>query len=545
MKMFFYPIYMKTRHWGPTNALVFSTLLVFVFTWLLHSYQWFWLQGDFPLTTVDGVYWMLLGVFVAINSVWETKKGKKKSLSRKGFDWGGTLTLTAKTVATFVFLGLMWSFWSSESVSEWVTVMSAASDSGASAWMWLMVGLAGLFIALVLKEWLEAKGVHIFFDERKMSFQAVASRTSAMALGVVLLGMPQVQSLIGDNGEYIASLQGARLNARDQAQLERGYYENLMSNDSYTSGMLGNQGPQQPADWVGIYETDAVEMRGDERLWELRPDVDIKFKDARLRTNRWGMRDQDYTKEKPANTHRIAILGASYVMGAGVEDHQTFEAVVEDRLNEVGTQTGNRYELLNFSVGGYGLIQQVMVAKEQAFAFKPDALLYIAQPGEVRRTIERFLPALMQGNNISTPHLVEVLEKAGITEGMKRADARKRLFDVGEELAMWGYNEIAEMAHQHNAIPALVLLPNTARLFEREEKEFLNRVANELGFEILNLEGVYDDHKLEQIRLAPWDMHPNKMGHQLIADKLYEALEKNGRLLPTSLDNSVLSDASH
>ena len=53
---------MKTRSWGPTNALVFSTVIVFGFTWLLHSYQWFWLQGDFPhQLVVDGVYWGVLG----------------------------------------------------------------------------------------------------------------------------------------------------------------------------------------------------------------------------------------------------------------------------------------------------------------------------------------------------------------------------------------------------------------------------------------------------------------------------------------------------
>ena len=32
MKLFFYPVYMKTRSWGPTNALVFSTVIVFAFT---------------------------------------------------------------------------------------------------------------------------------------------------------------------------------------------------------------------------------------------------------------------------------------------------------------------------------------------------------------------------------------------------------------------------------------------------------------------------------------------------------------------------------
>ena len=442
MKLFFYPVYMRTRNWGPINALVFSTFIVFAFTWLLHSYQWFWLQGDFPLTTVDGVYWGVLGVFVAINSVWETKAGKKKQLTKK-WQWGYTLSLTFQIVATFVFLSIMWSFWSSESVSEWWIVMSEVGNSSITSWLWLGAGLGALYIFIVLKEWLEAKGVHIFFDETKLSFQEVVGRTSMMAVLVIALGTPQVQNYFGEErGAVLASLQETRLNARDQAQLERGYYENLLANNSVTSGLFGKES-QKPADWVGIYETDAVKLRKDERLWELLPDIDIMFKNARLRTNRWGMRDQDYALNKPEDTYRVAVLGASYVMGAGVENDETFESIIEDRLNaNLANSDTLQYELLNFSVGGYGLIQQVTVSHEQVFDFEPDAILYIVQPGEVRRTIERFLPAIMNGHTIRTPELKQILAKSGITDGMKRAEARDRLYALDEELVEWGYTEI-------------------------------------------------------------------------------------------------------
>ena len=528
MKLFFYPVYMRTRSWGPVNALVFSTFIVFAFTWLLHSYQWFWLQGDFPLTTVDGVYWGVLGVFVAINSVWETKAGKKKQLTKK-WQWGATLGLTFKVVATFVFLSIMWSFWSSESVGEWWIVMSEVGNSSATAWLWLGAGLGALYIVLVLKEWMEAKGVHIFFDETKLSFQEVVGRTSLMAVVVIALGTPQFQSYFGEErGAVLASLQETRLNARDQAQLERGYYENLLANNSVTSGLFGKES-QKPADWVGIYETDAVKLRDDERLWELLPDIDIMFKNARLRTNRWGMRDQDYALTKPEGTFRVAVLGASYVMGAGVENEETFESLIEQKLNtSLGVSDTLQYELLNFSVGGYGLIQQVTVSHEQVFDFEPDAILYIAQPGEVRRTIERFLPAIMQNHTIRTPELKEILARSGITDGMKRAEARDRLYGLDEELVEWGYNEIAELAHQNDAELFIAYLPNTAREFEDGEIAYLNSLVHKMGYRTVSLEGVYGSHSLEKLQIAPWDLHPNPMGHQLIAEKLFEELQSSG-----------------
>ena len=541
MKLFFYPLYMRTRHWGPVNALVLSTLIVFAFTWLLHSYQWFWLQGDFPLTPIDGLYWGVLGVLVAINSVWEIKHGKKKTLSKK-WKWGSTLQLALRIVSTFVFLSIMWSFWSSETMADWWVVMSAATNGSRASWLALGAGLVALYAGIVLKEWLEAKGVHLFFDESKMRFSEVAGRTSVMAVAVILLGTPLIQDYFGpERGSFLASLQQTKLNARDQAHLERGYYEHLLASNTVTSGLFGKSA-RKPAGWVGIYETEAVKLRDDERLWELLPDVDIIFKNARLETNRWGMRDQDYAMSKPLGTRRIAVLGASYVMGAGVANDQTFESIIETKLNTHIDTTANRYELLNFSVGGYGLIQQATLASEQVFDFDPDAILYIAQPGEVRRTIERIVPAILQNHTIRTPELKDILDQAGIKKGMKRAEVREQLYQLDEDLIKWGYRKIAELANQNGTSLFIAYLPNTAREFADGEIEYLNSIVHEMGYRTISLEGVYRSHSLESLQIAPWDLHPNPMGHQLIAERLIKELRFSGLLSET--DAHQLSKAA-
>ena len=60
MKVFYYPTYFKLRKLGETKALVLATLFVFVVTWFLHSYQWFWLRGSFPVIWQDAVFWRIL-----------------------------------------------------------------------------------------------------------------------------------------------------------------------------------------------------------------------------------------------------------------------------------------------------------------------------------------------------------------------------------------------------------------------------------------------------------------------------------------------------
>ena len=62
MKLVYYPSFFRLRRWGGTVALVGSTIVVFAVTWLLHSYQWFWILGTFPLTIPDILFWGILGV---------------------------------------------------------------------------------------------------------------------------------------------------------------------------------------------------------------------------------------------------------------------------------------------------------------------------------------------------------------------------------------------------------------------------------------------------------------------------------------------------
>lgn len=51
-----------------------------------------------------------------------------------------------------------------------------------------------------------------------------------------------------------------------------------------------------------------------------------------------------------------------------------------------------------------------------------------------------------------------------------------------------------------------------------------------MGYKTVSLEGVYDSHSLESLQIAPWDLHPNPMGHKLIADKLFEKLFHTGAI---------------
>src|SRR5262245_18828710 len=126
------------------------------------------------------------------------------------------------------------------------------------------------------------------------------------------------------------------------------------------SAQLWDVQGQKPASWIGLNQTPAARDRYDFLGGDLRPGASITFLDKPLTVNRWGMRDRDTTREKPAGTYRIAILGPSHVMGSGVADGETFSDILEERLNQAaGPASPLRYEVLNFGVAGYTLFQQL------------------------------------------------------------------------------------------------------------------------------------------------------------------------------------------
>ena len=154
-----------------------------------------------------------------------------------------------------------------------------------------------------------------------------------MALaGLILASWPGQPLISGEIAEIAQRTRSEHLNRRDQNQMERGYYEHLINVNRNSAG-LWDQLEEKPANWDNLDDTAAAVHPGTFILTELAPNSETVFKNRPLRTNRWGMRDQDYEKAKPPNTTRLAFMGSSHVMGSGVDNNQVFEQLLEQRLN--------------------------------------------------------------------------------------------------------------------------------------------------------------------------------------------------------------------
>lgn len=103
--------------------------------------------------------------------------------------------------------------------------------------------------------------------------------------------------------------------------------------------------------------------------WRCRANLDLRFVepgscDVRVRCNSRGLRDREHALAKPAGVRRIAVLGDSYAWGQGVEDDQTFAAVLERALP--GTET------INLGVAAYTSVQELVLFEEEGVRYAPD-----------------------------------------------------------------------------------------------------------------------------------------------------------------------------
>jgi D-alanyl-lipoteichoic acid acyltransferase DltB (MBOAT superfamily) len=374
MKLVYFPSFFRLRRFGNTTALVGATLIVFLSTWVLHSYQWFWLRGGFPLTPQDALFWAILGILVVIGALRESKRPRKRSLAAPPV-WSASLAL--RTVGTFTAICVLWSLWSAESLGAWFTMWLAAGRVS-SADLMVVGGLLAAGLLLAGHAWTvrEGEAPAPARGFRHPALYPVASLTGLLLLGSTELYAPRTPEL----ARTVASLQRTTLNARDENLRHKGYYENL-DNTSRLSGQLWESEAQRPAHWIGLSYTEAYRRREDFMRGDLQPGASITFLDQPFSTNRWGLRGRDYSLEKPSGTFRIALMGPSHVMGSGVPDGQTLADFLEAKLNQAAAELGvERVEVLNFGVAGYSLLQQLARLEQTALSFRPDVVLVTDSP---------------------------------------------------------------------------------------------------------------------------------------------------------------------
>jgi hypothetical protein len=528
MKLFFYPTHFKLRKMGTLWAMSVATLVTFLATWLLHSWQWFWILGRPLFNWKDFSFWMILAVLVLVTAIYETTRGRKRTLVPSRVTFRTRFMHGLQAGGIFGAMCVLWAFWTCQSWAEFQTLMDAASKP---TWRDIAIILAVLTIVCVSgmlwgqssRETSEGRST----TATRGPFHFWPSAVAVTAGSICLLAGPSLATwTIPASKGLIARLHNDVLNVRDMNQQRRGYYEEL---DVGRRDNWGWHGAEEPEGWKGTKAL--LRKRSDFLLSEIAPSVSTVAAGAPVTSNRLGMRDREYEKIKSANTYRIVLLGASNDMGWGVKNDQTYENLVEDNLNSRVPDTRySRYEILNLSVAADSILQRVLRLEQVGFEFQPDAVILSITAVDEQFIASHLRKALIQGIGPS-PSYREVVEsvvgRAHVNGKMPPLMIERRMKPYATELCGWSFQRFAQQCAQHGVRPLVMYRPAPADFsgLESSARSKMLGLARTAGLEVIDLSPAFDSlADRSSLILAKWDDHTTALGHRLLADKLYEEI---------------------
>lgn len=536
MKVFYYPIFFKIRKIGMKTAIFITILIVFAITWIMHSYQFFWVAGYFPIKFIDAFFWGLFGVLIAFNSIYQYNKSRKKK-KKTVYDLKYYTILGLQTTGMFLFMCFLWSFWVSESMSEWLRLMSIPLKSSLNDWFILAGFLIGLTIVFTVIVYLRNDKPAFY---KKYSYTTFNSRSFAYTVALLFIIGISSKTFIkyaSDKTKLeLTSLSEMRLNAPDLEKLQKGYYESMVGTNNLLSQVQdiksNNESKRSKRTKMNKRTTKGLEdlgvtvRTGDFRKNTFKPNSTVEWRGKVFTTNSMGLRDKEYPMEKPEGTYRMIILGGSYELGSGVADGEPYESVVEEFLNEaLADSKYDKIEILNFSGPGNAYPQYLSIIDNSGVLdYKPDAIVVATHGGEYRRIvnngkISRFITS---NKDLEFDFLKDIVKRAELTWEDAESDIYIKLKDYKEELFNGFYTYIADFCKTNDITHSMIFLTSTSQTYI-DDKEILMKYAVENGFIILDLIDPYQGTPMIELRVDVNDGHPNALGHKLIAETLFKA----------------------
>lgn len=271
-----------------------------------------------------------------------------------------------------------------------------------------------------------------------------------------------------------------------------------------------------------------------------------------IRTNSLGLRGPELIEPKPDDLFRIVVLGDSVAFGWGVREEDTFPSQLADLLQLL--HPGQRFEVVNAGVSGYGTWQQARWLEEHALRLQPD--LVVVQM-HLNDAADNLWGALSQGRPADQSswlvqhsalarlvHLTLLARRGGGTgSGSCADDWSEPGRRVCWETTLAHLEDIRNTAQATGAKVALMPVPMRwqvepgvvdprAWVDASHYQDAVGRYARRQGWLLVDpLPAFLQAAAGGQPSLFLDVGHPNEAGHRLLAQELYRSLNQAG-LLP-------------
>jgi hypothetical protein len=402
----------------------------------------------------------------------------------------------------------------------------------------------------------------------EMASVATARLGIVKSLALLVLGLfpwPLDWSKLRD---VVDSARSPELNRADRDGRAAGYYEGIIgggrgsdtARDDASQRLIG-----KPSGWIPFQDADVVHYRDGEFLqFELKPLVQRVLFGKTFSTNAFGMHDDPLSKEKPAGTLRIAVLGSSMDMGWGVKHEDTYINQLEAWLNlhavRQRRKEPRRFEVLNFAVAAYSPMQRLETLRTKVMAFQPDLVIYSATTLDTRLMEIHLCDMLKKRIDLKYDFLRQAMTLAAVNDDDLRIDAGGEMINksrLKQKLRplYWGIYDrtlgaIAGECRVAGIPVVMVIIPRVGKAdspsARAEPVARLKAIAAHQGLTVFDLSDAFDAFDPAQLEIAAWDDHPNALGHHRLFLSLARAMKNTDiyDLLFTSGHDQEASNAA-
>lgn len=254
-----------------------------------------------------------------------------------------------------------------------------------------------------------------------------------------------------------------------------------------------------------------------EIVYELIPNIDAYLKLAGFRTNSAGLRDVERSRDKPPDIRRLAVVGSSFSMPAGVALEDSWHHLVERRLN--AHEPHPRYEIVNFAVSGYSARQELAVLTSKAFAYQPELILfeltthlpYLTYPAHVYRDPYVVAPLTHPfWHSFGIGRLVSLFRKPSEAADPSPYPAQDL---VPLELTL---TQVRDAARARGVAICFVIL--NIDMESARNAQLLEQLAGKLSPCVVNTTPAFHGTNMLQFAIYRIDQHPNAAANRVFAD---------------------------
>jgi lysophospholipase L1-like esterase len=276
------------------------------------------------------------------------------------------------------------------------------------------------------------------------------------------------------------------------------------------------------------------------QIRELRPNLQTRYKKVKFITNAQGLRDKEYPLNKPADTFRVAVIGDSHTMPAGVAIEDAYHSLLEERFNnEMGT---TNIEFISFGVGGHSMNDYRYTLETKASLYQPDMVVL----GIVYNDFTIYKKTVKQQNlppSLFLYTMQRIFRPSSITKGQKASwkvvdlqgldgsYPREEYFRPNESYMTEHFEKIVQLTNE-NHIPLVVVLLDYLQL-NPQWVDFWKELSDDHDAHFVDATKAFKGHNPYDYMIYRADKHPNAKANRIFADVLYDYFKKE-QLLPAS-----------